>query len=125
MTGIDDDAREMTADSIEKELNEAEQRLCQKQADLEAIHKQLKSHPEVEGQIRPPPSVSIPGVLNDQRMRLGRLQQLDAANEPTRTHEESAAGCWSWKLQPTMAGISHTHRRMTAAAGCCNEPTRT
>mmetsp|Transcript_26859 Transcript_26859/g.48818 ORF Transcript_26859/g.48818 Transcript_26859/m.48818 type:complete len:876 (-) Transcript_26859:104-2731(-) len=79
MTGIDDDTREMTMDSIEKELNEAEQRLSQKQADLEAIHKQAKSHPEVEGQSIPPPSASIPGVLNDQHMRLGRLQQLNSA----------------------------------------------
>ena len=55
-------------------------------------------------------------------------------------YAESAAGCWSWKLQQMIAGISHTHavndcnswmlpmnprrltrnRQMVAGAGSCS-----
>ena len=45
-------------------------------------------------------------------------------NEPTGNYEESAAGCWSRKLQQ-MITESATHvLGITAATGCRNESTK-
>ena len=49
---------------------------------------------------------------------------MDAVNEPMRTYEESAACCWSCKLQQRVAGLSHMLSRLQQL-DAANEPTRT